>query len=390
MADGTPTRDLDETYSSSDEEHEELTLYVGSACDFVEQERYDEFSEWICELGEDEIMLLNYPSDEQVDDAWVSTDQWGGGEHLFWSVGNAVEPDGDGLLGAEGMCELVVTTKPPRPDAEGVKTIVVTDAEMTENGRPRFLTLIADTVSYYEVWMGKTLFWRCDYGHYGVEDKEEESGIITWAAETRKEYLDSVEVDKPWKPLARELQFGGLVDPDSPAHPRGEARRRRRELVAWRFAINKERREATLRKRRETARERARAASAAPRAAGGKRRAPEHRRLGAAVAEEGRATRQPTGPEPASAAARLCLYVSRGEDMPSGHRIDLDGPDGNVFSIMARLIRNFPGQKEMIEGLSSETYEQVVRVASAMLPKTTFFTRDGGLAGRINCVGGGE
>lgn len=386
MATGTPTKDLDETYSSSDEECEDLTLYVGSADDFVEQERYNEFSEWIRELGEDNIMLLDYPSDEQVDEAWVSTDQWGGGAHLFWSVGDPVGADDDGLLGKRA-CELVVTTKPPRPEAKGVKTIVVTTAEMTTNGLPRFLTLIADTVSYYEVWMGKTLFWRCDYGGQDVEDKEQESGIITWAAETRKEYLDSVGVDKPWKPLVRELQFGGLVDPDSPAHPRAEARERRRGLAAWRFAINKERREATLRKRRETARARARAASATPRAAGGKRRAPEHRRLGAAVAEEGRASRQPTGPEPASAAARLCLYVSRGEDMPGGHRIDLDGPDGNVFSIMARLIRNFPDQKETIEGLCGETYEQAVRVASAMLPKTTFFTRDSRLAGRINCVG---
>ncbi len=70
--------------------------------------------------------------------------------------------------------------------------------------------------------------------------------------------------------------------------------------------------------------------------------------------------------------------------MPSGHRINLDGPDGNVMSIMARLLRNYPGMRTTVEAMLSETYEQVVRTASMMLAKTTFFTRDRDLAERIN------
>lgn len=88
----------------------------------------------------------------------------------------------------------------------------------------------------------------------------------------------------------------------------------------------------------------------------------------------------------AAAASRICVYISRDEDMPSGHRVNLDGPEGNPFRIMGRVLRLYPDKKDIMEGMIGETYEQVVRVASAMLPKTTFYTRDRGLAGRINCV----
>lgn len=72
--------------------------------------------------------------------------------------------------------------------------------------------------------------------------------------------------------------------------------------------------------------------------------------------------------------------------MPSGDRIDLDGPAGNPLAIMARLLRCYPGMKTTIEGMLEFPYEKVVRTASMMLGKTKFFTKDRELAERINSV----
>ncbi len=361
----------------------DLTLYLGAASDFVEPGMYGEFSEWISELAE-RVHLSDYPTDEQVDEAWVSTDRWGHGEHIFWSVLGPSEWDKDGFFpnpkgSSDIAAELVVTTMPPVAGNEDeVKTIVFSGAELTDNGMPRFLSLTHNSLCYYEVWLGKTFFWQCDSSSFKEADLEDEYyysqdvGGVTWAAETRKEYLDSLGIkNKPWKLLEREKteKFGCLVERCSPAHPDARAIARS-PLLSWRTAVNRTRRAETLRRREQ----------ALVRAGGKRRTIPV--RLGAPATE---ARRQPPAPAAAPAAApRFCLHVAREEDMPSGHRINLDGPDGNVMSIMARLLRNYPGMRTTVEAMLSETYEQVVRTASMMLGKTTFFTRDRDLAERIN------
>ena len=257
-----------------------LLLYTS-----VEKDRYDDFSYWVTDLGEDKIMGLDFATDEEVDDAWVETDEWGGGMHLFWSPGGSHDVVEHGL---RHDCEVVVTTKPPCHNDRNFTTIVVTKAEQTKNGHPRFLTLLGDSLHYYEVWMGKTFFWRADPGpvhdiDIQEEYREEDSEVITECAEIRKRYLDSMGIYKPWTLLGLERALGGcMIDPKSPAHPvNEEAQRRRRELAAWRFAINKKKRKETLR---------AQAAASYLRATGGKRRVPDFPRVGAAA--EGRATRQ--------------------------------------------------------------------------------------------------
>ena len=86
----------------------------------------------------------------------------------------------------------------------------------------------------------------------------------------------------------------------------------------------------------------------------------------------------------AAAPTERVVYAPREEDMPSGIRVDLDGPQGNSIAIMSRLYRRFPGMKTMIEGMLELPYEKVVRMASVMDSKTKFFTRDRELAERIN------
>lgn len=78
------------------------------------------------------------------------------------------------------------------------------------------------------------------------------------------------------------------------------------------------------------------------------------------------------------------MYAPREEDMPSGSRIDLDGPEGNAIAIITRLLRCYPGMKTTIEGMLALPYETVVLTASMMLGKTKFFTKDRELAERIN------
>ena len=86
----------------------------------------------------------------------------------------------------------------------------------------------------------------------------------------------------------------------------------------------------------------------------------------------------------AAAPAERVVYAPREEDMPSGDRIDLDGPEGNPIAILARLLRCYPGMKTTIEGMIKLPYEKVVQTASVMLCKTKFFTKDRELAQRIN------
>lgn len=206
---------------------EPLQLYFGDATDFIPSDRYEEFSDWLGEMAE-ETCVLDNPDDAQVAGAWVQTDRWGDdGEHLYWSCVAPAKTDGDGLFGQRSVAEVVVTTKPPLP-GKSAKRFEVCDREMTEDGWPRFLALTADTIHYYEVWLGKTLLWRSDYGQHENEDDDEvyrkqDREIVTWLAETRKEYLESVGASSPWKLLKREVDRGCLVDAESPAHPDREA-----------------------------------------------------------------------------------------------------------------------------------------------------------------------
>lgn len=211
-----------------------MKIYFGAARDFVADDKKDEIERWVfrrVQDGEDEI-------EEEVEwdrgDEWVESRLWSEEQHIFLCLEGPTKPDDDGAFLHDGV-PFIATTMAPLPDATTVKEVTVTPEEMNKYGRPRCLILPFVRLSYYEAWIGKSFLWRCDYGKERPHSKEI-CEDVTWTAELRKNYLDGLGVDKPWKPLERE-QEESLVDLNSPAHPRARAIRnwrKRGALVLWR------------------------------------------------------------------------------------------------------------------------------------------------------------
>ena len=224
-----------------------VRFYVSRKEDWREEDHDDEFDEFVDRLT-DATLRADGIDRADVASCWAQCPLQGNDQVMMWAC--LPPPDIDEGLEGYGDAVILSTEVPPLAD-EDCKTIEFAPEELTEDGWPVFNTNYCYKLGFYEARVGRTMLFRRDESGsaFGgvTRDKvpPDYSECATEIAEERHMFMDRVNLPTKWINLRYEDQFGSIIDPDSWIF----GWNRRKNLIRFRFAVNKRRRAEYLRRK---------------------------------------------------------------------------------------------------------------------------------------------
>lgn len=226
-----------------------VRFYVSRKEDWCGEDHDHEFDGFVDELT-DATLQADGIDRADVASCWAQCPLQGNDQVMMWAC--LPPPDIDQGLEGYGDAIILSTRIPPLAD-EDCKTIEFAPEELTEDGWPVFNVNYCYNLGFYEAHVGRTMLFRTDDsgsafdGFPRDELPPDYSECATEVAEERLMFMDRVNLPTKWIQLSYEEEFGSIIDPHSWIWDWDW--NRRKNLIRFRFAVNKRRRAETLRKR---------------------------------------------------------------------------------------------------------------------------------------------